>query len=156
MIKDIASLQNINCKDRIEDVNELFKSELVPKLKKDCNASFGIIKSVMSRIDLNQNEKQTSLETDEEILWERVLKTHISDTAKDLTIMIKIETYEESLGGQKQLGKNQISVKEKGLLYLVTIGVVDLDFKLYTKLDKYENEWKQHCINFKNYLSKSL
>ena len=156
MIKDIASLQNINCKDRIEDVNELFKSELVPKLKKDCNASFGIIKSVMSRIDLNQNEKQTSLETDEEILWERVLKTHISDTAKDLTIMIKIETYEESLGGQKLLGKNQISVKEKGLLYLVTIGVVDLDFKLYTKLDKYENEWKQHCINFKNYLSKSL
>ena len=106
MIKDIASLQNINCKDKIEDVNELFKSELVPKLKKDCNASFGIIKSVMSRIDLNQNEKQTSLETDEEILWERVLKTHISDTAKDLTIMIKIETYEESLGGQKQLGKN--------------------------------------------------
>ena len=62
----------------------------------------------------------------------RVLKTHFSDTAKDFTIMLRIETKVK-----RRILKNQITVEEGGKKYLVTIGVVDLDFKLYTKLEKY-------------------
>ena len=90
----------------------------------------------MNKLDISKN-KQLLASKDEE-LWTRIMKTHISDTAKDFTIMLKIQTRDQ---GVRDVRGNQMIVKENGKEYLVTIGVVDLDFKLYTKLEKYNLEW---------------
>ena len=42
--------------------------------------------------------------------WERILKTLISDTAKDFTIMLKIEEKDSKSVEESEIKKNQIEI----------------------------------------------
>jgi hypothetical protein len=60
--------------------------------------------------------------------WARMLGAMISKTAQDFTIMIQIRQ-----------GK-------------LEIGLVDLEFKMYTKAYKYKEEWDIHKFYYRQYL----
>ena len=95
-------------------------------------------------------------------IWSKVVPTLISETTKDFTIMLHMEAeagaVEDLVSKNKQHTFEYVHNAEKNLLPGITeilvdgtnlirvdSGVVDMEFKMYTKLNSNVKSWTKYC-----------
>ena len=100
----------------------------------------------------------------------RMALTLIAETSKDFTLIVNIQeqTYEGQDVGVSRVKQELVSneginsslrhfeiVLEncgKRQRFFARVGIVDLEFKMYTKLSTYAKQWEAHLSNFLDYI----
>lgn len=150
---EIAKIQNRQQSKSLEEVSKVYHRQILDRLKAD-PAEKMKVKQVLEGNEVGDNGEA----------WKLVIDTLISETAKDFTIMINLQGEIEALAnGVGQADDLDLSLAASsdpcsfdltvnGVRLRALVGVVDLEFKMYTKLDEYRQQLENHCVNYLKYL----
>ena len=100
--------------------------------------------------DQEKNEEQAD---GPQSIWKTICDHLISNTAKDLTLIANFEVLnKDQLNNKDNISKLEIQFVKEGKysakiggeeIFAINIGLVDLEFKLYTKLDANAKIWNE-------------